>query len=136
MLARQILLIVDNERLRQRPGTAGEERTRSLHQVAQQSDLLVASVGDGIYGVDRDGLVTFVNPAAARVARAIAPHELIGREAHATFHDRQPDGTPFPVQSCYITEAIQSRPIDERRGGQLPYAPTGCPSRSRSPPPR
>ena len=84
------------------------ERTRSLRKVAQQSDLLVNSVGDGIYGVDRDGVVTFVNPAAARVL-GYPPHELIGREAHATFHDLQPDGSPFPVSTCYVTEAIQDQ---------------------------
>jgi PAS domain S-box-containing protein len=105
VLARQILLILDNEQLRQGLERLVDERTRLLNQISQQSDLLLNSVGDGIYGVDRTGLVTFVNPAAAR-ALGYAPKDLIGREAHATFHDRQPDGTPFPVQNCYITEAI------------------------------
>ena len=108
LLARQIMLIVDNEQLRQSLERRVIERTRSLRKVAQQSDLLVNSVGDGIYGVDRDGVVTFVNPAAARVL-GYPPHELIGREAHATFHDLQPDGSPFPVSTCYITEAIQDQ---------------------------
>lgn len=106
VMARQILLILDNEQLRMGLERLVDERTRLLNQVSQQSDLLLASVGDGIYGVDRNGVVTFVNPAAAR-ALAYRPNELIGREAHATFHDNKPDGTPFPVQGCYITEAIQ-----------------------------
>ena len=106
VLARQILLIVDNERLRRNLEQLVDERTRSLRQVSQQTQLLLNSVGDGIYGVDRAGLVTFVNPAAAR-ALGFAPNELIGQEAHGTFHDNRPDGTPYPVQSCYITEAIQ-----------------------------
>jgi PAS domain S-box-containing protein len=110
VLARQILLVLDNEQLRRGLEDLVDERTRLLHQVSQRSDLLLASVGDGIYGVDRTGLVTFVNPAAAR-ALAYAPNQLIGREAHATFHDSQPDGTPFPVQGCYITEAIQSQKV-------------------------
>jgi PAS domain S-box-containing protein len=110
VLARQIMLVVDNERLRQGLEHLVEERTRLLNQVSQQSDLLLASVGDGIYGVDRTGVVTFVNPAAARTL-AYSPDELIGREAHATFHDNQPDGTPFPVQGCYITEAILSQKV-------------------------
>ena len=108
VLARQILLIVDNERLRQGLERLVDERTRLLNQISQQSDLLLNSVGDGIYGVGRTGLVTFVNPAAAR-ALGYAPKDLIGREAHATFHDTQPDGTPFPVQNCYVTEAIHDR---------------------------
>ena len=87
--------------------------------MSQQSDLLLASVGDGIYGVDRNGVVTFVNPAAAR-ALAYSPDELIGREAHATFHDNQPDGTPFPVQGCYITEAIQGQHVASGEEDTLP----------------
>ena len=110
VMARQILLVLDNEQLRRGLERLVDERTRLLNQVSQQSDLLLASVGDGIYGVDRTGLVTFVNPAAARVLGYL-PNDLIGREAHATFHDNQPDGTPFPVQGCYITEAIQGQKV-------------------------
>jgi PAS domain S-box-containing protein len=106
VMTRQILLIVDNDRLRQSLERLVDERTRDLNQVSQQADLMLTSVGDGIYGVDRVGIVTFVNPAAAQ-SLGYRPEELIGREAHATFHDTRPDGTPFPVQSCYVTEAIQ-----------------------------
>jgi PAS domain S-box-containing protein len=108
VLARQILLILDNEQLRHGLERLVDERTRLLNQISQQSDLLLNSVGDGIYGVGRTGLVTFINPAAARTL-GYAPDDLIGRDAHATFHDAQPDGTPFPVQNCYITEAIHAR---------------------------
>jgi PAS domain S-box-containing protein len=106
VLARQIMLVVDNEQLRQSLERRVIERTRSLRKLAQQSDLLVNSVGDGIYGVNRDGVVTFINPAAARVL-GYPPHELIGREAHAAFHGVQSDGTAFPVSTCYVTEAIR-----------------------------
>ena len=135
VLARQIMLIVDNEQLRQSLERRVIERTRSLRKVAQQSDLLVNSVGDGIYGVDRDGVVTFVNPAAARVL-GYPPHELIGREAHATFHDLQPDGTPVPGQHllCHRGDpGPADRPAPKRTATA---GPTGCPCRSRSPRPR
>ena len=102
---RQILLIIDNERLRRSMERRVLERTNALRTVSQQSDLVVDSVGDGIYGVDQNGLITFVNPAAARVLGS-APAELIGREAHS-FHAPQPDGTPYPVETCYVTEAIR-----------------------------
>jgi PAS domain S-box-containing protein len=110
VMGRQILLVLDNEQLRAGLQDLLDERTRLLNQVSQRSDLLLASVGDGIYGVDRTGVITFVNPAAAR-ALAYSPKELIGRQAHATFHDNQPDGTPYPVQGCYITEAIQGQKV-------------------------
>jgi PAS domain S-box-containing protein len=134
VMVRQILLILDNEQLRHGLERVVAERTRSLNQVSQRSDLLLSSVGDGIYGVDAAGVVTFVNPAAARVL-GTAAEELIGQEAHATFHDSQPDGTPFPVQGCYITEAIQGQKVasgeedNYRRadGGSLPVEVTATP---------
>ena len=34
----------------------------------RQNELLLTSVGEGIYGVDLEGRITFVNPAAARLS--------------------------------------------------------------------
>lgn len=109
-LARQVLLVVDNDRLHRGLERAVEDRTRQLRQETQWSRLLVTSVGDGIYGVDAQGKVTFINPAAAE-ALGYRPSELEGRPAHATFHANQPDGTPFPVERCYVTEAVAGQRV-------------------------
>ena len=108
--ARQILLIIDNERLRRSMELRVIERSNALRTVTQQSDLVVDSVGDGIYGVDSDGLITFVNPAAARLL-GYEPSQLLGREAHSAFHAIQADGTPYPIENCYVTEAIRNAVI-------------------------
>lgn len=109
-LARQVLLVVDNDRLHRGLERAVEDRTRMLRQETEWSRLLVSSVGDGIYGVDPQGRVTFVNPAAAEALR-YAPQELEGRIAHAVFHATQPDGTPFPMDRCYVSEAVVEQKI-------------------------
>ena len=106
VLGRQFFLVLDNEQLRRTLEQRVVERTRSLRQVTRQSDLLVNSVGDGIYGVDQFGLITFVNPAAAS-ALGYEAVELIGHDAHATFHAPTVGGEPFPRESCYIAEAIR-----------------------------
>jgi PAS domain S-box-containing protein len=106
VLARQSLLGVDNDRLRRGLEERVEERTRSLRQITTRTDLVVEAVGEGIYGVDPDGLITFVNPAAAQ-ALGYAAGVLTGRDAHATFHARGPDGNQLPQELCYITEAIR-----------------------------
>jgi PAS domain S-box-containing protein len=110
IMVRQILLIVDNDRLRRDLERRVEERTRSLRQLSQQSELLITSVGDGIYGVDATGMVTFVNPATAEIL-GYQPAELIGREAHSKFHALRPDGVPYPVELCYVTEAISRHKV-------------------------
>ncbi len=103
---RQILLIVDNNALRQGLERRVAERTRDLRRLTERSELLLKSVGDGIYGVDTTGRITFVNPAAARVL-GFPPAELIGRSAHHTFHARHADGSATPESQCYITEAVR-----------------------------
>ena len=106
VLARQSLLGLDNDRLRRRLEERVAERTRSLRQISDRTDLLVDSVGEGIYGVDRDGLITFVNPAAAQ-ALGYPAADLTGCDAHVTFHARGADGQLLPKEQCYITEAVR-----------------------------
>ena len=106
VLARQSLLGVDNDRLRRQLEERVAERTRSLRQVTARTDLLVDSVGEGIYGVDRHGLVTFANPATA-LSLGYEASDLVGRHAHATFHAPGPDGKPLPEARCYIAEAVR-----------------------------
>jgi len=106
VLARQSLLGLDNDRLRRQLEERVAERTRSLRQITARTDLLVDSVGEGIYGVDPDGLITFVNPATAQ-ALGYDDRDLIGRDAHATFHGRGPEGEVLPKELCYITEAVR-----------------------------
>lgn len=110
VLARQLLLIVDNNRLHRRLELAVDARTRELRQETQRSQLLLTSVGDGIYGVDTAGRVSFVNPAATEVL-GFTDEELIGRDAHVLFHAGQPNDIPYPAAECYITEAVAEQKI-------------------------
>ncbi len=102
---RQVLLIVDNERLRSQLVALLGERTSELRAVTRQTGLMVDSVDDGIYVVDDEGVVTFANPAAERLL-GHAPGALLGAHAHDLFHAPRPDGRPYPAEGCYITEAI------------------------------
>jgi len=106
VLGRQSVLGVDNDRLRRQLEERVAERTRSLRQISARTDLVVDSVGEGIYGVDPDGMITFVNPAAA-LALGYDAGDLTGRDAHATFHARGPSGRLLPKDHCYITEAVR-----------------------------
>ena len=109
LIARQIVLLVDNERLHRILQGQVDERSRSLARVTQESELLLDSVGDGIYGVDRHGLVTFVNPAAARaLGLPAAPAHRTPRPT-TTFHAARGDGTPYPADGCYVSDAIRDR---------------------------
>ena len=66
---------------------------------------------DGVYTIDSRGRILFANRTAAEQL-GYAPEELIGRNAHATFHHSHPDGTPFPAESCPISRAaVEGRAV-------------------------
>jgi len=47
---------------------------------------ILESVGEGVYGVDNDAMVTFVNPAALSIIGAVNESEVIGKLAKDAFH--------------------------------------------------
>ena len=68
-------------------------------------NLILDSAGEGIYGLDCDGLTTFVNPAAARLV-GYSAEELIGKSMHAVLHHTRPDGSAYPAPQCPIYAAF------------------------------
>ena len=64
------------------------ERERA-EELSRQQEILLGSVADGICGIDRNGLVRFANPAAARLLGA-RPQNLIGKPVHQLVHGAAP----------------------------------------------
>ena len=79
---------------------------RRSYDLQVAHDLILDAVGEGVYGVDTDGLVTFVNPVAARMLGMDAD-DLIGTSAHDAFHHTQADGEPYPAADCPIYAAFR-----------------------------
>lgn len=91
-----VLIDVTQQRL-----AAGElRRLTDLHA------RILDSTAEGIYGLDRDGRVTFINHAGAALLGRTAG-ELIGKLMHPITHDRRPDGTPYPIEQCPIYAALR-----------------------------
>lgn len=68
--------------------------------------LMLASTGEGIYGVDLDGRCVFINPAGAQLI-GYAPEELIGLNMHDITHHTRADGAAYPEQDCPIFNAFR-----------------------------
>jgi PAS domain S-box-containing protein len=107
VVLRQIALVLDNEQLRRSLETRVTERTKELQQITRQRELLLASVADGIYGVDRDGRITMVNEATTKLLGR-SEDQLLGADAHELLHAPRSDGSSYPKETCYITEATRS----------------------------
>ncbi|WP_428843084.1 PAS domain-containing sensor histidine kinase [Sphaerothrix gracilis] len=83
-----------------------EPVAQALEQLRRQHQLILNAVGEGIYGLDLEGNVTFVNPAAAAMI-GWSVSELIGQSMHAVLHHSHPDGAPYHRQECPIYLAFQ-----------------------------
>lgn len=77
----------------------------ALDNLRHQQEQILTAAGEGIYGVDREGITTFVNPAAAKML-GWEPEDLVGRSQHYTIHHTKPDGSPYPEEECPISAAI------------------------------
>ncbi len=72
-----------------------------LEKVSRQNQLILNSAGEGIYGLDLSGKLTFINPAGASLL-GYQVEELLGHPMHETVHHTQTDQTLYPRGSCPI----------------------------------
>ncbi|MEM1308745.1 MAG: PAS domain-containing sensor histidine kinase, partial [Cyanobacteria bacterium P01_H01_bin.153] len=79
---------------------------QELEQLRRQQQLILNAVGEGVYGLDLNGNVTFVNPAAA-VMIDWPIEELIGKSMHVVLHHSHADGTHYQREDCPIYKAFQ-----------------------------
>ena len=83
-----------------------QQRTSELMQTEARASHILQSSADGLYGIDRDGIITFINPAACAIL-GYSAEQLIGREAHGLLHHSRQDGSPYPVASCPSYNALR-----------------------------
>jgi two-component system sensor histidine kinase VicK len=86
--------------------TEQHEAEQALHMATRQRELILESVGDGIYGIDLEGRLTFINQAGAH-ALGYTPAQLIGRDLHEVIHHSHADGTPYSKSTNPILQALR-----------------------------
>jgi diguanylate cyclase (GGDEF)-like protein/PAS domain S-box-containing protein len=92
-----ILLMLVSRRL-------GAERQRAVVQKEERQRLL-ASLGEGVFGVDAGNRCTFVNPAALDML-GFSATELLGTRQHELLHHRKPDGEPNSDADCPVAKTL------------------------------
>ena len=83
-----------------------QERGRA-EELTRQQEILLDSVADGIFGVDRNGMVSFANPAAARLLGAL-PASLTGKPVHELLHGGAPENRKCG-EDCPLRRAADTR---------------------------
>ena len=89
-------------------GELAEEREK----VAEQMRLILDSLREGVFGLDKEGKATFVNPAAAQMLQ-YQPDELVHCVMHNQIHHSATDGAPFPVEACPHHKTLREGTIEE-----------------------
>ena len=106
-----------------------EQKSLELYELNQELTLLATDLteregytrsileaaGEGIYGVDLEGLTTFINPAGAKML-GCPPEELLGHSHHEMIHHSRPDGSPYPREECPIYHAFKDGKVHREDG--------------------
>jgi len=125
---RQVVLTSDNHGLRQSLESKVDERTEALQQLSDHHEHILESVGEGIFGVDERGCISFVNPAAARML-AWVPSDLLGRNACETLCAQRHDECPLTMVRTLGSLMTQSEmDYTKRDGTRLPVEITAAPN--------
>ncbi|MFA5083741.1 MAG: PAS domain S-box protein, partial [Hydrogenophilaceae bacterium] len=82
------------------------QRSAELIETEAKASLILNSSADGLYGVDPQGIITFINPAALALL-GYGEDQVIGQSAHALLHHSKPDGSPYPVEECPSHSALR-----------------------------
>lgn len=102
---------------------------KKVLRLKRQAEQILEAAGEGIFGLSRDGVVNFINPAAAGML-GYRVQELIGRRAYDLIHHTDGDGNPLPESECRITATCRDgvvRKADEelfwrRDGSSFPVS--------------
>jgi PAS domain S-box-containing protein len=76
-------------------------RTHELTTAVERNQAILDSAGEGIFGLDLSGIVTFMNPSAVRILGG-QESSLVGRSLHASIHSTTCPDRPLPFHDCKV----------------------------------
>jgi len=77
------------------------EAEKALERVTRRYELILESTGEGICGINRRGIITFANPAAARML-GYSVAEMVNSLGYSIWHRNQSDENSHPLEACPI----------------------------------
>lgn len=69
-------------------------------------DSILNASGEGIFGLDSNGIVTFINQSALKMMGR-SRKEMIGKNMHYLSHHTKPNGSHYPIDECPIQAAFK-----------------------------
>lgn len=93
-------------------GVAFSKMQGKIEAKISQLELLLSSLGDGVFGIDRDGKCSFINKAALDML-GFKKEEIEGKDGHAVFYRTDKDGSPSDISDCPIDRTLADGAIRE-----------------------
>ena len=78
---------------------------KSVEKERRRLDGILGSVGDGVYGVDGSGTITFINPTALRLLGYRDDTAAVGKNAHSAIHFAAADGQAIAEEASPLSRA-------------------------------
>jgi PAS domain S-box-containing protein len=91
--------------------------------LARSNELLLTCAAEGIFGIDLQGRITFINPAGARMLGR-DPQDLLGREEHSAIHHTRADGSTQAAPVCAVCAPTRDRLV-HRESDDVFWRPDG-----------
>jgi PAS domain S-box-containing protein len=77
-----------------------------LEELRLTYELILGAAGEGIYGLDEKGLITFGNEAATDIL-GWKSEDVLGKHSHDVHHHSHEDGRNYPREDCPIYRSIE-----------------------------
>jgi PAS domain S-box-containing protein len=93
------------------------ERTKQLEETTLENQLILESAGEGIFGLDLKGQITFANPAAQKML-GFSLQEMLNHAPHSLIHHTKANGETYPIEECSVYTALREG-ISNREVGEV-----------------
>jgi PAS domain S-box-containing protein len=100
------VIVFHDDSDRRRAEKQRETAFQQLEELRTAYELILGSAGEGIYGLDKNGLVTFGNQAATDILGWKA-EDVLGKHSHDVHHHSHADGSNYPREDCPIYRSIE-----------------------------
>lgn len=85
----------------------GEKPYREIERLSSTYERFLNTVGEGIFGVDQKGRLTFINEAACQML-GFRRDELVKRVIHPIIHHTKKDGKPYYIEDSPIYLSLET----------------------------
>jgi PAS domain S-box-containing protein len=88
------------------------QQAQELGRLSRKNELILNAAAEGVFGVNLDGVATFVNPAAARMVGR-RTHDIVAHDVHSVLHPVFPGVATCNIDECELFVAVHGEPVND-----------------------